>query len=141
MLDVGAVAVDQDRDLVGAGIDDPVLGNPSAGIVVALFHDVAFRLIGADDLQHQVRAGPEPIAAPGVPGVPHQQQIRFAECSIGYAQPQRSEQHLAAASMYERREQLIEKGQDALMFVGRHRKEFKIAISQLDQLAAVVAQP
>ena len=109
--------------------------------VAPLFHDVAFRLIGADDLHHQIRSGPEPVAASGVGGISHQQQVRFAERPIGYAQAQRGKQHLAAAPVYERREQFVEEGQNALVFVGRHRQEFKVAVGQLDELAAVVAQP
>ena len=98
-------------------------------------------LIGADDLHHQIRAGPEPVAAPGIGGVPHQQQVRFAERPTGYAQAQRSEQHFAAATVHERCEQLVEAGQDALVLVSGNWQEFKVAISQLDELAAVVAQP
>ena len=84
MLDIVACTVAQDRHLGGAGIDDPVLGNLRAGVVATLLHDVAFQLIGADDLHHQIRPGPDPVAAPRIGGGPHQQQIRFAERPVRY---------------------------------------------------------
>ena len=65
--------------------------------LLALVHQIPFRAIRADHLDHQVRAQPVAVLTARIRAVAEQQQIGFAELAFAHAQPQRREQDHAAS--------------------------------------------
>ena len=53
----------EDGNRLGAGIDDPVLGDASLGVVAALDDKIARRIVRADDFGHEVGAEPVTVLA------------------------------------------------------------------------------
>ena len=49
-------------------IDNPVFGDASRRVVLAFRDHVALRLVGADDFQDEVGAGPESVLPTRIPG-------------------------------------------------------------------------
>ena len=56
-----------------------VNGYACRGVVGALLHEIPIRVIGSDDLHHQVRTQPEPVLTALIRAIAEQQHVGFAE--------------------------------------------------------------
>ena len=63
----------QHRDRLRFGIDDPILGDATFRVVMALLDEVAFRVVGADNLKDKVGTGPEAFSAARIMAITNQQ--------------------------------------------------------------------
>ena len=95
---------------------------------------------GADDLDHEVGAGPEVVAAAWIVRVEHEQQIRLPELSVADPQPQRGEEHRAAELQHTRQQRQQQEPHDDLMLVRRHGQDIELAVRELEQSPGAIRQ-
>src|SRR5262249_1553141 len=61
------------------GMDDPIFGDTSLGIISTLHLCIALWIIRADNLNHKIGAEPVGVLTTRIVGVAHEQQVRFTE--------------------------------------------------------------
>ena len=140
MFDVGGPPQHEHGHRLVEWIDDPVLGNPRFRVVQPLVLRVAARVVGADDLDHQVGARPEVVASAWIVRVEYQQQIRLPELSVANTQPQWGKEHRTAELHCTREQRQQQEPYDDLMLVRRHGQDIEMAVRELEQPPGTVRQ-
>src|SRR4051794_40052948 len=119
-------------------MDNPILRDLCLSIVGALDHNIACRIIRADDLKHEVGAIPEACPLARVLCIGQEQEIWLAVLARSDLDPQWREEHNTAHRLEKREETEIEQRKDLLMLRGWHWQHLHNTVGKLDQPPARV---